>query len=86
MSESKYKDAWKKGFDSGVESQRLSCIYECTKDYDEYESGYQKGRADAIKEVISYLHEYDIIDCNCCTENNRCDRDCWDVIAEQLKN
>lgn len=42
-------------------------------------------RAEAIKDVISYLHEYDIIDCNCCTENNRCDRDCWDVIAEQMK-
>lgn len=59
MSESKYNDAWKKGFDSGVESQRLSCIYECTKDYDEYESGYQKGRADEREHILEILNGID---------------------------
>lgn len=56
MSESKYKDAWKKGFDSGVESQRLSCIYECNKEYDEYKSGYDKGRADGYSQAENNYH------------------------------
>lgn len=53
MSESKYTDAWKKGFDSGVESQRQSCLLNCDKDFDEFAEGYNQA-LEEYKEKILY--------------------------------
>lgn len=55
MSEHKYNEAWKKGFDSGVETQKQSCIFDCGKDADEYDLGYQQGKEDVISECIKKL-------------------------------
>lgn len=63
MSEHKYNEAWKKGFDSGVEAQKKSCVFDCGKDFDEYETGYEKGRAEGesigITRVLDILDEID---------------------------
>lgn len=49
MSESKYKDAWKKGFDSGVKSQKECCVFDCDKNYDEYKNGYNQALEDTLE-------------------------------------
>lgn len=57
MSESKYNDAWKKGFDSGVESQRQSCLFNCDKDFDEFAEGYNQALDDFRKLANEHLYD-----------------------------
>lgn len=54
-------------------------------DRGQYSKGYEQGKADAIKEVMTMMHEHEIVDCDNCPFEEKCNDDCWYVIFRELK-